>query len=79
MGLDRVLDPHGTQQAVPPKAQGHAAAESAAEWESTSTNRRVLTANDEDEYIEMCRAVLEEKPTYGMLRHLLAPKTHTGG
>jgi hypothetical protein len=39
----------------------------------------VLTANDEDEYIEMCRAVLEEKPTYGLLRHLQHQKRTQAG
>jgi hypothetical protein len=62
-----VFDPHGTQQTVPLKAT---LPRRVPECESTSANRRVLTANDEDEHIEMCRAVLEEKPTYGMLRHL---------
>jgi hypothetical protein len=51
-------------------------------WEKASTNRRVLTANDEDEYIEMCRAILVKKPTYKrqshLLRHLQQKRTRGG-
>jgi hypothetical protein len=72
----RVFDPHGTQQTVP--LLKATLPRRVPEWESTSTNRRVLTANDEDEYIEMCRAVLEEKPTYGLLRHLQHQKRTQG-
>jgi hypothetical protein len=49
----RACDPHGAEQTIPLKATLPRAVP---EWEKTSTNRRVLTANDEDEYIEMCRA-----------------------
>jgi hypothetical protein len=40
---------------------------------------RADCANDEDEYIEMCRAILEEKPTYSLLRHLQQKRTQGGG
>ena len=71
----RVFDPHGAEQTVPLKTT---LPRKVPEWERTSTSRRVLTANDEDEYIEMCRAILEEKPTYSLLRHLQQKRTQGG-
>jgi hypothetical protein len=40
---------------------------------------RADCANDEDEYIEMCRAIVEEKPTYRRLRPLQQTRTPGGG
>ena len=71
----RVFDPQGAEQTVPLKTT---LPRKVPEWERTSTSRRVLTANDEDEYIEMCRAILEEKPTYSLLRHLQQKRTQGG-
>ena len=71
----RVFDPHGAEQTVPLKTT---LPRKVPEWERTSTSRRVLTANDEDEYIEMCRAILEEKPTYSLLRHLQQKRMQGG-
>jgi hypothetical protein len=68
----RAFDPHGTQQTVPLKAT---LPRRVPEWESTSTSKptranRQRRARMSTPRCEMCRAVLEEKPTYGLLRHL---------
>ena len=40
-----------------------------AQWESESTNRKYLARSDEQDFIEMCRTVVEDRPHWTLHAH----------
>jgi hypothetical protein len=50
-----------------------------AEFENETANRRYLKRSDEEDYIEMCQHIREQKPKWGMKDYATCLAAKTGG